>query len=189
MNELDRTIYKFVAALDNLEDGERAKFKRNAGQALNDSRDVLGLFYNKLLRDLSPSPWQEETFFLVATLYPFDKRRKKQSNTPDETDQVDTEKSNTKKHTYSFGLSLRGVRNETNSNGLDRRVERLLDADESQLPFYLRREVQYVTNEGGSIDWLYLLKDLLNWGHADRYVQRNWARDYFTYQLKTESTN
>ncbi len=185
MNDLT-TYQKFINALSRLEDGERAKLKRNAGQTLNDSRDVLGLFYNKLLRELSVSEWQEEKIFLVATLYPFDKQRKQKDETPIESDQPE-EESNTKKRTPSFGQSLRGVRNETNSNGLDRRVERLLDADESQLPFYLRREVQYVTNQGGYIDWAYLLKDLLQWGHPDRYVQRNWARDYFTYQPTTES--
>ena len=188
MNELT-TIHKFITALSKLEDGERAKFKRNAGQTLNDSRDVLGLFYNKLLRELPVSEWHEETYFLVATLYPFDKRRKQKDDAPADGDQADMEESDAKKRTPSFGQSLRGIRSEANSSGLDRRVERLLDADESQLPFYLRREVQFVTNEGGHIDWVHLLKDLLHWGHADRYVQRNWARDYFTYQPTTEPTN
>lgn len=184
MKMLDVTIYKFVTALGRLEDGERAKFKRNAGQTLNDSRDVLGLFYNKLLRDLLISEWDEETYFLVATLYPFDKRRKEQKS-----DTVEAEPDNDKKRTPSFGRSLRGIRREDNGNGLDRRVERLLDADVHQLTFYLRREVQFVTNEGGQIDWTYLLDDLLKWGHVDRYIQRRWARDYFTSQPTTEPTN
>lgn len=186
MNDIT-PIHKFIIALSKLDDGERARFKRNAGQTLNDSRDVMGLFYNKLLRDLPVNKWDEETYFLVATLYPFDKRRKQKAETQTESDQAVED--SIRKHPPSFGHSLRSVRSEANGSGLDRRVERLLDADESQLHFYLRREVQFVTNEGGHIDWVHLLKDLLQWGHADRYVQRNWARDYFTYQPTTEVTN
>ena len=187
---ISNDVYKFVAALERLEDGERAKLKRNAGQTLNDSRDVMGLFYNKLLRDMQVKEWDEETYFLVATLYPFDKRRAQQQETA-ETNQAPGEEAELakEKRRPSFGVSLRGIRSEKNGNGLDRRVERLLDADVHQLPFYLRREVQFVTNEGGHINWPHLLDDLLKWGHPDRYVQRNWARDYFTYQPAKEPAN
>ncbi len=176
------TSKKFVTMLGKLEDGDRAKLKRNAGQTLNDSRDVMGLFYNKLLREVQIDKWDEETYFLVATLYPFDKQRGRPDEvTNDEADGVgETAVSPT--HTPSFGKSLRDIRTEKNGNGLDRRVERLLDADASQMPFYLRREVNFVTNEGGTINWATLLDDLLKWDHPDRYIQRNWARDYFTSQ-------
>lgn len=187
MNPSDSTIYKFIAALVRLEDGDCAKLKRNAGQSLNDSRDVIGLFYNKLLRDAAINKWDEEIYFLVATLYPFDKRRKKQADTATVDEPTEVEKDS--KHIPSFGRSLHSIRNEANGNGLDRRVERLLDADETQLAFYLRREVQFVTNEGGHIDWAQLLDDLLHWNNADRYIQRRWARHYFSHQPTTELTS
>lgn len=180
MSDLTPT-YQFVTALSKLEDGDRAKLKRNAGQRLNDSRDVMGLFYNKLLRNITIPERAEETYFLVATLYPFDKRRGRQEASEAAAEQPE-DGATKKKRRPSFGRSLRQVRSEKNGNGLDRRVERLLDSDDDQLIFYLRREVHFVTNEGGSIDWVHLLDDLLHWQHADRYVQRNWARDYFTYQ-------
>ncbi len=184
-------VYKFVSNLSKLEDGDRAKFKRNAGQTLNDSRDVMGLFYNKLLRDIHLGEWDEETYFLVATLYPFDKRGRQAGGA--DSDEGDGDGNTAVSHphnTPSFGKSLRGIRTDNNSNGLDRRVERLLDADASQLPFYLRREVQFVTNEGGRINWAHLLDDLLKWDHPDRYIQRRWARDYFISQpTANQSTN
>lgn len=183
MNSSDN-VYKFVSNLSKLEDGDRAKLKRNAGQTLNDSRDVIGLFYNKLLRGIQVGEWDEETYFLVATLYPFDKRGRQVAEDADveKSTEPDAKEGKKKKQLPSFGKSLRGIRTEKNGNGLDRRVERLLDADAGQLPFYLRREVHFVTNEGGHIDWATLLDDLLKWDHPDRYIQRNWARDYFTSQ-------
>src|SRR5690606_12987181 len=87
--------------------------------------------------------------------------------------------------TGSLGNALRLARNEENSAGLDRRMERLLDADETQLPFHLRQAVRYLYSQRIGVDWLQLLHDLLRWTHPERYIQRRWAADYFVRQSKT----
>ncbi len=179
MSQENISIERFVAELGKLDEGERARLKRNAGNTLSESRDVLGLFYNKLLSCIQIPEWQEETYFLVATLYPFEKRdRRQREGVAGSTDTPQSRPRN-------LGASLHQIRSEKNGTGLDRRVERLLDADVHQLPFYLRREVQFVANEGGRIDWEILVQDILRWTHPDHYIQRNWARDYFTTQLES----
>ena len=172
-------VQTFVKALEKLDVEERARFKRNAGNTLEESRDVLGLFYRKLLPNRELPEWMEDAYFLVATLYPFEKRSKQGS---------DEEQEQSAPPPLSLGASLRTVRTEKNGEGLDRRVERLLDADEQQLPFYLRREIHFLANEGKRVNWAYLLHDILQWQHPDRWVQRKWAKDYFTTQAETEST-
>jgi len=164
-------VTEFINRLRHLDPGERARLKRNAGSALDDSHSALGLFYKTLLRDANLPEWVEDRYFLVATLFPFDKSRDDSGESPG-----------------NLGVSLRGVRTEKNKEGLDNRFERLLDADEQQLPFYLRREIQFITNAGGRIDWEQLLRDILGWQHPSRYVQRNWARAYFATPVQSSET-
>jgi CRISPR system Cascade subunit CasB len=156
---LDPAISQFVENLARLEPGDRARLKRNAGNRLNEANRAAGLFYNKVLPYGVPH-WAEDWYFLAATLYPLEKET---SGAPPP----------------NFGLSLRRVRNEKNGAGLDRRVERLLDADEQQLPFHLRQAVHFLASNRGRVDWGRLLEDLLRWSHPDRYIQRKWARTYF----------
>lgn len=155
----DVRIKEFVANLARLDAGDRARLKRNAGSRPAESRGALGLFYNQLLPP-GVGMGAEDWYFLVATLYPL-------------------EKESTGPIPGNFGDSLRRIRTTKNEAGLDRRVERLLDADEQQLPFQLRQAVHFLTSNRGRVNWEQLLKDLLHWTHPDRYVQRRWARAYF----------
>jgi len=162
---------EFINRLHQLDPGQRARLKRNAGNTLDESHNALGLFYKTLLRDANLPEWVEDRYFLVATLFPFEKPNAANKPIPP-----------------NFGASLRGVRTEKNKEGLDNRFERLLDADEQQLPFYLRREVQFITNEGGRINWEQLLRDILGWQHPSRYVQRKWARAYFATPVSSQDS-
>lgn len=163
----------FVGNLEKLEAAERAQLKRNAGRPLSESRGVMGMFYKQILPPQLAKDeidQRDERYFLVATLYPFEKR--------------DREKEKGRELPTlprSFGLSLRQIRNEDNQKGLDRRMARLLDADDQQLPFLLRQAVLYLTNQqqGRVIDWHALTYHVNQWSHPDRWVQRNWARDYY----------
>lgn len=146
----------FIGKLRQLDPGDRARLKRNAGETLESSRQVLSLFY-RLLPYGVPA-YQEEVYFLVATLYPL----------AEECSSGD------------FGASLHRARGEEKyAKGLDRRVENLLDADMGQLPFRLRRSVQFLHSQRVRVNWVGLLDDLLWWSHPDRKVQQRWARSYF----------
>ncbi len=150
-------VTRFIERLADLDAGERARLKRNAGKTLAEARDTaLALFY-RLLPPGVPE-YQEETYFLVATLYPF-----AEASTDG-----------------NLGDALRQARAVVGSRqGLDRRVAILLDADAAQLPFRLRQTIQYLAANRVAVNWAQLLEDLLSWNHPDRWVQRNWARAYF----------
>jgi len=160
MNEfkLDPRVVEFCERLEKLDAGERARLKRNAGRALADSRNVLGLFFR--LRPPNVPHYQEETYFMVASLYPL-------AEGGDE---------------GNLGDTLYRVRDPKYAQGLDRRVEILLDADREQLPFRLRQALRFVESRRGAVNWPQLLQDLLAWDHPKRYVQENWARAYFAHQ-------
>ena len=170
-NKQAKLIETFVEKLADLDPGERARFKRNAGNLPQESNRVMGLFYNKVL-PYGVGEWAEDWYFLVATLYPLEKVDKEQAVGP---------------LRPSLGGTLRQVRTEKNGPGLDRRVERLLDADEQQLPFQLRQAVHFLTSNGGRVHWGNLLKDVLNWSHPERWVQKKWAKHYFVAERVIES--
>ena len=148
-------IYAFFARLEALDAGGRARLKRNAGKSLAEATDALGLFYRLLPPGVPPA--QDETYFLVATLYPL----------------VAGGASG------DLGVSLHQARQPANHKGLDRRVEILLDADETQLPFRLRQAIHFLQSSRVRVDWPRVLEDLLYWNQAERRVQRRWARSYF----------
>jgi CRISPR system Cascade subunit CasB len=151
-------ITAFIKNLSRLDAADRARLKRNAGKALAEAEDVLALFY-RLLPYGTP-PYQEEAYFLVATLYPL----------------VPSGPAG------NLGAALGQVRKRAPkfSKGIDRRIEALIDADESQLAFRLRQAVHFLASNRAGLDWACLLNDLLHWNHPDRFVQKEWARSYFS---------
>lgn len=152
----DPVIKEFITRLGQLDSGGRARLKRNAGKRLSEAKhETLGLFYR--LFTVPPKPTQEETFFLLATLYPLAEGGG-QGN---------------------LGALLRQARNEKNSKGLDRRMAILLDSDETQLAFRLRQAILLLHSSRIKLDWPCLLLDLLYWTHPEKFVQRQWARSYY----------
>ena len=152
----DPRVDAFLAKLAALDAGDRARLKRDAGKALDEAQS-LGLFY-RLLRGIGGIPAaQEETYFLVATLYPLAEGSGK----------------------GNFGDAMRQACDPKNRKGLDRRVEALLDSDTTQLPFRLRQAIKFLKSKRVGVNWQSLLEDLLNWNRPRRLVQREWARGYF----------
>lgn len=162
-HEFDPRIILFIRRLEALDPGQRAAFKRNAGSGIAESREALGLFYSLLPGGVPV--YQEEMYFLAATLYPL----------------ADGGAAG------DLGASLHKARTSKNKNGLDRRIETLLDADEGQLPFRLRTAVRFLQSNRVKVNWCQLLEDLLRWNHPDRIVQQRWARSYFKLESKPDT--
>ena len=185
-NVRDKQIKGFIQNLSRLDDGERARLKRNAGNTLAESHQVRLLFYQKILPFDVTSEWQEERYFLIATLYPFDKKQRDKDRQP-----MPLLEGNPKETDYAeafnttLGSSFRQALNDTNKAGIDRRFSHLLDADSQQLNFQLRQAIMRLTTEWVSIDWRQLTQDILGWDSSTRYVQRKWARDYTVYNSET----
>lgn len=154
--EMDSRITTFIERLKNMDAGERAKFKRDAGKSLAEASSI-GLFYRLLPYGLTPA--QEEIYFLLATLYPIAESG----------------------GSGSLGAALHRARDPKpgKNKGLDRRVEILLDADATQLGFRLRQAVKFLKSKRVRVNWSQLLNDLLKWNSPYRTVQKQWARAYF----------
>lgn len=155
-HEFDPRITTFFDRLGTLDAGERARLKRCAGQTLAEARhEALGLFFRVLPPDVPH--YQQETYFLVASLYPMTKGG----------------------GAGNLGDSILRACTSKNSKGLDRRMEILLDSDEVQLPHRLRQAIQLLQANRIRVNWPKLLEDLLYWKHPNRFVQRHWAQSYF----------
>lgn len=165
-----RQIAAFVANLGRLDAAGRARLKRNAGRTLNEAHDVQRVFFQALPYEVAGRFFEEEIYFLVATLYPM---------------------AEPCGGGVSLGTTLRTtlrrVRQGRDSASLDRRFQSLLDSDRDQLPFRLRQAVRLAAASEQPIDWAQLLADLLVWEHPERYVQLRWARDYFVGYAEAES--
>lgn len=157
-----RQVADFIGNLEQLDAGGRARLKRNAGRRLHEARDIARVFFQALPYDVPEQMQTQEDYFLVATLFPLAPHRANRQ---------------------SLGATLRRVRiirgGTEQSNSLDRRFQTLIDSDREQLPFRLRQAVRLAAADDQMIDWERLLLDVLNWEHADHFVQLQWARDYF----------
>ena len=173
----DKQVKEFIQNLSQLDDGDRARLKRNAGNSLAESHQVTLLFYQKIA-PYGIQQWQEECYFLIATLYPFDKSQREKDRKTAKPKKEDKNEEMAVIPTTTLGSSFRRARSDQNQTGLDRRFSRLLDTDIEQLPFHLRQAIMRLTNAWVPINWEQLSKDILNWNHSSRYIQRNWARDY-----------
>lgn len=155
-SEPDPKVAMFLKKLATLDAGGKAKLKRDAGKTIAEAQSI-GLFYRLLPYGLNAA--QEETYFLVATLYGL----------------ADSDGKG------NLGASLRRARDPDpkKNKGLDRRVEILLDADAKQLPFRMRQAIRFLKSKDKPVNWQQLLEDLLRWNYPSRTVQKQWARAYF----------
>jgi CRISPR system Cascade subunit CasB len=74
-------------------------------------------------------------------------------------------------------------------DGIDKRFSHLLESEAEDLPIRLRHAVSLLKSKSIDIDWPQLLKDLIGWGNPDRYVQKQWARSYWTPSINPEESN
>lgn len=165
MEESKDLAEEFVDRLEQLNPGERARLKRNAGNTMAQSRGVLPIFFRILPYGIPR--YQEPWYFLTATLFPLAEPG----------------------GGGNIGQALRLARRKhpEREKGYDRRFEVLLDADDEQLPFRLRQIVRLLDSADIKINWPLLIKDLQHWDNPRRYIQERWARSYYAKELENEN--
>jgi len=86
----------------------------------------------------------------------------------------------------NFGTTWKQAISGSQSESLSRRFHSLLDAEydpwtgDGDLPYRLRQMVRYAARKGVGVDWSQLLSDLKFWNQPEKYVQKRWARSFFT---------
>lgn len=83
------------------------------------------------------------------------------------------------KNRNNLGNSLSFLNSESDSKSIDKRFVALLNADAEDLPTHLRQIISLLKSKDKPVNWLQLLRDIKNWSHEDRFVQRNWAKGFW----------
>jgi len=96
--------------------------------------------------------------------------------------------------TGSFGASMRRLATQLSpdaepADAVTRRFSVLLTATDERLTHHLRQAVTQLAAHDIAVDFSRLLDDLRHWDHPDRYVQRHWARDFWTPHASTDPTS
>jgi CRISPR system Cascade subunit CasB len=84
----------------------------------------------------------------------------------------------------TMGAVFRAIRGEPESESIEKRFVHLLSADAEDVGDYLRQGVSLARSKGVPVDYHRLLNDLRYWAHRDRFVQLQWARDYWGFEKK-----
>ncbi|MBI2865505.1 MAG: type I-E CRISPR-associated protein Cse2/CasB [Chloroflexi bacterium] len=88
----------------------------------------------------------------------------------------------------NFGLTWKRAIAGNASKSIRRRFHILLDADydlrtgDGDLPHHLRQMVRYAAGKGVGVDWPALLRHVRAWDSPTKWVQKEWARSFFSDQ-------
>jgi len=165
---------EFIERIEKLDTGELAMLRRGCGE-----RDpvegrcpwLIGLVYGVA---------SEATAFLVASLLA----------------QYKTADIRAGRHGIdgNFGLTWKQAIAKNDSESIKRRFHILLDADydpwtgNGDLPYRLRQMVRYSAGRGVGVDWPALLKHLRGWDSTAKWVQKEWARSFFSKERPEDAT-
>jgi len=115
------------------------------------------------------SPWQENAFYLIASLF---------ASHP-----VSTAKGN-------LGNHLAQARGENNQDALERRFTALLSAHPDDLSNYLRQTIGLLKSQKETVpvNWDRLLKDVQWWSHPEYgdQVRKRWATSFWGYRASSD---
>jgi len=148
----------FIASLENLRDSKDraalARLRRGLGKEMG---------VPEMYRYIYPflhERRQERYCFLVASLFGLHSDRAKRG--------------------VSFGAVFREIwKKFKESESIEKRFTNLLSADPAELGEHLRHAVSLAKSKGVPVDYYRLFFHIKMWDHPDRFVQRDWARDFW----------
>ncbi len=151
---------RFIGYLEGLRDNRGAL--ANLRRGLGEPPGTVASMYRYIVPWISadtPS-WREEAYYLVSALFAYH---------PDPGGEG------------SMGKHFANARDpQTENVAIERRFTALLSAHPDDLGTYLRQAVSFLKSKEVPIDWRQLLRDVMAWGHSERYVQQRWARDFWS---------
>ena len=89
----------------------------------------------------------------------------------------------------NMGEVFRRIKGKTDSESVEGRFMALLNCHEDLLQNHLRHAVSLARSKEVPVNWDELFKDLRNWKHPDRWVQRKWAESYWGGPTESKKTN
>lgn len=154
----------FVTYLESLAEDRAAlaALRRGLGQPPGHTPEMHPYVMRFLPKDAYPNSWQEQSYYLVASLYGLHPEMGSGQNLG-----------------HHFAQTLAG--DAERDKATERRFTALLTAHPDDLGFYLRQAVSFLKSKEVKINWYQLMKDVLAWGNPDWQpeVQKRWARHFW----------
>lgn len=128
-------------------------------QGLGKPPGTVASMYPHVMKFVSPktSRREEEAYFIVASLFAFHPAPGGSGN---------------------LGKSLAMLKEKSSS--IEQRFVALLESHREEVVEHLRHAVSLLRSNSIPVDWNELLPHVIHWDHEDRWVQRQWAREFWT---------
>lgn len=148
--------HPFISRLEQLREsddrGALAKLRRGVGKRMGSPE-----MYPYVVPFLPDSAQDRELYFLVASLFAMHP--------------------NAASRGKSMGKVFQEMKDDSES--IEKRFVNLLSADSEDIGGHLRHAVSLAKSKGVAVDYHRLLYDLRYWTHPDRFVQLQWAKDFW----------
>lgn len=152
---------RFITHLERLRDEENRGALADLRKGLGEEPGTVSSMYRHVIPWIPATRFVENTAYTVASLFALH---------PD------------KGGNRSLGGALSLIKTPDGREllpSIERRFTALLNIDEEDLPVHLRQAVSLCKSNEIALNWRRFIRDVQAWGHPERYVQRNWARDYW----------
>jgi len=80
---------------------------------------------------------------------------------------------------FSMGHVFSRIQRVQQTDSIEKRFVRLLEADIEDVGHHLRQAVTLAKSKQIAVDYHKLIRDLKYWDHDERFVQMAWARDFW----------
>ncbi len=164
MNSTETKEERFISYLESKAEDRAAlaALRRGLGQEPGEAPGMFP-YVVRFVQD-----WNEADVYMVASLFALHPSSTKFGNMGD--------------HLRSL------VRELGDDASTERRFVQLLRMRRGALEPRLRQHISILKSKDIAVNWHQLFGDLRNWGHPNRFVQRNWARAFWGYK-SSESEN
>jgi CRISPR system Cascade subunit CasB len=156
MPEGESWIDQFVAHLEELRDQENRGALATLRRGVGSAPGAVVEMYPQILPWVPNARWAEDPAYIMGSLFALHPEPGGNGN---------------------MGTAFAKVENPSES--LEKRVVALLNSHRDDLPNHLRQAVSLLKSKGIPINWRQLLRDILSWDHESRFVQRQWAREFW----------
>lgn len=155
---MSRKTHRLVENLEALRDSKDtaalAKLRRGLGKP-NGTPEM----YPYVVRFIENDRKAEERAFLVASLFALHPTPAPEGRT--------------------MGHVFAGIRRIQNTDSIEKRFVRLLEADIEDVGHHLRQAVSLAKSKQIAVNYHNLMHDLKYWDHDERFVQLRWAKDFW----------
>jgi len=173
---------EFVHYLENLvaDRGAMANLRRGLGKPPGMAYEMDKYVLPRLPE--SPTPWQENSYYLVASLFAYWHQGKERSQSLDGKRREDRNLGKSLKLVFEYTRA--GIQRDEAQKRLEKRLAMLLDASIEDLPEYLHQTVSLLKAKDVPIDWAQLLNDIQHWNTDTRSIQHEWAKGFWVSKTK-----